>query len=413
LEEAEAEALKQASRRNSTLVLFSPVELNRALVVQSQGKHAGDTKARLHFKVSRKIKASYVFLVVFAALGVVCQIVEAELVFKNGDVGTPLTNPLKTVVSVSTFFLLWLIYVHYCDVLLAGQLQGLYHEHDTLGSTQLLRSLVTELFVCAVHCPPTERTYGLSILALGKWSHYTADAVASVLICARVYLIVRYVHDRHGSQDSVAAMCLKGFGLVDFTPWHTFKSLLASNGLSVVFRLFVLMVCLHAHALRVAERPTQEAFLEWWSCVWCAIVTMTTVGYGDMFPTTYVGRLIGVSAAIVGTIILALLVTSVTSATELTKAERNVEFMVRVQSIQNVNTHQTHTWTDCRGQIKEAPQGGCGQNCECSSQELVVQQACKRRANEKRWEVHGTPEIHSLPSHPRHHEGQENNLWRP
>ena len=32
--------------------------------------------------------------------------------------GTPLTNPLKTVVSVSTFFLLWLIYVHYCDVLL-------------------------------------------------------------------------------------------------------------------------------------------------------------------------------------------------------------------------------------------------------------------------------------------------------
>jgi hypothetical protein len=244
--------------------LFTPIELNKALVVQSQSKHAGDTKARLHFKVSRKMKASYVFLVLFAAVGAVCQIIEAELVFDNGDVDTPLTNTLKIVVSVSTFFLCWLIYVHYCDMLLDGQLQGSYHEYDTLGSTQLLRSLVTELFVCAVHCPPTG-------FAVGKWSHYTADALASVLVCARVYLIVRYVHDRHGSQDSVIALCLKGFGSVEFNSWHTFKSLLASNGLSVVLRLFVLMVCLHAHALRVAERPTQEAFAEWWSCVWCSV----------------------------------------------------------------------------------------------------------------------------------------------
>ena len=71
-----------------------------------------------------------------------------------------------------------------------------------------------------------------------------------------------------------------------------------------------------------------------------------------MFPTTHIGRIIGVSASIMGIVILALLVTSVTSATELTKAERNVGFLVRVQSIHRIPILIKYTL----GQIAEAKQ---------------------------------------------------------
>lgn len=41
-------------------------------------------------------------------------------------------------------------------------------------------------------------------------------------------------------------------------------------------------------------------FPTWWDGIWWAIVTVTTVGYGDLYPTTLAGRLIGVALMLVG-----------------------------------------------------------------------------------------------------------------
>ena len=320
----EAKEATPAMRRNSAMALFTPIPTGDVNLT--------DKKLQQVTNVARKMRLSYGVTLLCALIGIVCQIVEAEFVFVNGDVDTPLTSVLKAVVSASTVLLGWLIYVHYCDSLHLGRLEGLYHHDDTLVSTKLIRTLVLELCVCAIHCPPTGSVRRFSLLALGTYSQYTTDAAASVCICIRMYLLVRYVHAGWGSHDSVVALSLRGFGSVNFTPWHTFKMLLVDRGLFVVNAAFWLMVSFHAHALRVAERPSQEAFNDFWSCLWCAAVTMTTVGYGDMVPETHAGRLCGVSASIVGTIVLALLVTSVTKVTELSAAERNVNFMVSIRS---------------------------------------------------------------------------------
>ena len=45
------------------------------------------------------------------------------------------------------------------------------------------------------------------------------------------------------------------------------------------------------------------------SSAWLVITTMTTVGYGDCFPITTLGKLVGAFAQISGVIVLALPIT--------------------------------------------------------------------------------------------------------
>ena len=69
--------------------------------------------------------------------------------------------------------------------------------------------------------------------------------------------------------------------------------------------MFVLIaVCTFASIVYFTEsRDTIESIPEGW---WWAIVTLTTVGYGDVVPQTGIGRLVGAICAITGVVILSL-----------------------------------------------------------------------------------------------------------
>jgi voltage-gated potassium channel len=54
-------------------------------------------------------------------------------------------------------------------------------------------------------------------------------------------------------------------------------------------------------------------FTSLWDGVWWAVVTVTTVGYGDLYPKTVQGRLIGMVLMFVGIGFLSLLTAAVAS----------------------------------------------------------------------------------------------------
>lgn len=53
-------------------------------------------------------------------------------------------------------------------------------------------------------------------------------------------------------------------------------------------------------------------FQGYMNCMWCIVITMTTVGYGDLFPRTILGRSLMVLIAVWGIFTVSIMVVVLT-----------------------------------------------------------------------------------------------------
>jgi voltage-gated potassium channel len=82
------------------------------------------------------------------------------------------------------------------------------------------------------------------------------------------------------------------------------RSIFTAGGLSYAAVLSLLVVTGGGAALRVAEPDRHLSFFD---STWWALTTATTVGYGDIYPTTHAGKVIAGVVMIVGIGFVALL----------------------------------------------------------------------------------------------------------
>jgi hypothetical protein len=79
---------------------------------------------------------------------------------------------------------------------------------------------------------------------------------------------------------------------------------------------FTMSVLLLAYLLRIFELPYNFAvntkdFETYFSAIWCVVMSVTAVGYGDTVPFTVFGRCLIMFAALWGTFIISLMIVSV------------------------------------------------------------------------------------------------------
>lgn len=81
---------------------------------------------------------------------------------------------------------------------------------------------------------------------------------------------------------------------------HTTRSILALTGVRAPLLFFGLVLTASGIGIYFAERSTDGPIDDLGTAFWWAITTATTVGYGDTYPVTALGRGIGVVLMIVG-----------------------------------------------------------------------------------------------------------------
>lgn len=110
------------------------------------------------------------------------------------------------------------------------------------------------------------------------------------------------------------------------------KSRLLNNPVNTISLFFVLFVLTYSYLLRIFEAPyyrhldqtddNYRKFDNFFVPMWLCIITLTTVGYGDVYANTNGGKLVSVGIAISGAFLMALVVTIVTSQVELDSKQK-------------------------------------------------------------------------------------------
>jgi potassium intermediate/small conductance calcium-activated channel subfamily N protein 2 len=108
-----------------------------------------------------------------------------------------------------------------------------------------------------------------------------------------------------------------------------FKALQKENPFFTLFIIFVLTCVCFGFSLRNFELhywETQPELLQnWryhWNAMWCVFVSMTTVGYGDFYPKTHLGRFIIIVACIVGIYFVSMMMVFMTQKSILNENEQ-------------------------------------------------------------------------------------------
>ena len=106
------------------------------------------------------------------------------------------------------------------------------------------------------------------------------------------------------------------------------KSLMKAQPYRVLVLALLISVAQMGYCLRMFERPLSDAsgqdFNLISNTIWNVFVTMTTVGYGDFYPKTDIGRIVGIIIAFWGVFIVSLFVVSLSTMLEFDQGEIKV-----------------------------------------------------------------------------------------
>ena len=91
------------------------------------------------------------------------------------------------------------------------------------------------------------------------------------------------------------------------------RALKIANARSVTFALAITFLSIAFGAAILIRLVDQHDFSSFGLAVWWALETITTVGYGDIVPTTTVGRVVGGTEMLLGIAFITFLTAGVTS----------------------------------------------------------------------------------------------------
>lgn len=321
-------------------------------------------------KIQSKLKFIDMISLIVATIGIITNLFASSLYisFKEIRKGNSITIEiipqdlssvylLRMITSITTVILIGLIIWHYICRLNFQIFKQRLEVSDGLWSSGLFFKLVFEILLCLIHTPPFLVNKTVSIMTsddIPQVVNVDWDLIITSIISLRVYLYFRYYSFYSPwADDKAEKVCndCNAIGGISFAV----KAELKERPYIVVGVLMSISIFIFGYALRNIEvafilNMDQSKYQDWiyiWNGFWCIIITILTVGYGDFYPQTHLGRFICVIACLWGTFLISLMVVSLTLSVEFTPQEEKayeelknneISFQLRVKAARIIRT---------------------------------------------------------------------------
>lgn len=196
--------------------------------------------------------------------------------------------------------------------------------YDPHATTMFTPQLFWELLIVAVSPIPYWDMYISRTVVSSDGPtqfYYLMNDYINAFMALRLYLVVRVCINYSVYTDMYSKKLCQMYGF-NTDMGFAIKSRLLNHPVKTISMLFVCFVVVYSYLIRIFESPYYRAkndtkFDNLSTSVWLCIITLTTVGYGDVYAVTPEGKVISACIAISGAFLMALVVTIVTSQVNL------------------------------------------------------------------------------------------------
>ena len=162
------------------------------------------------------------------------------------------------------------------------------------------------LLLCIISPPGLDITYKFEQLD-GEIT-YSLDTLIALIYLLRFYFVLKLFKQYSDWTDQTAV----NIGLrrsVNVNEVWALKCVMKNDSTVVLIVLLIFSIFVFGLALRTTEQPWPESDFKYiWNGWWIIAVSMTTIGYGEIVPTTHLGRAVTTAACIWGAFLLSIFV---------------------------------------------------------------------------------------------------------
>ena len=282
-----------------------------------------------------KLKKSDSACVAISCFGLTIAWLESELYYTNKNDSDTTSFVLRILITSSCFILHFFVYNHYKLKIEILKALRIIYQGTSFWDSNLTKYYILESLFCWIHSPPG-LNFDVSTKPLGNTYDISINAIISVIMLGRLFIFLRlFDHYTFWTSERAVRVCR----LMGFTPDTKFavKALLKYKAILMVSLSIGLSTFFFALIIQVFERDGPDPrFRIIWNCLWCVIVTMATIGYGDIYPITFLGRIVMIVACIWGVFLLSMFVVTLNNITQLTKEENSAyEEIIKHDKIKN------------------------------------------------------------------------------
>ncbi|CAF3692785.1 unnamed protein product [Rotaria sp. Silwood1] len=281
---------------------------------------------------------------ILGILGIILMIIENEIAFSqinNND--TSCSWSIKIIISFTTIVLIGFIFqYHRLRISLDAINNSIGDSRATLTNKKIYL-IVFEILICAIHPIPrsfprrlktsVENISSVSSASTSySLSYIDIDIALGLPMFARVYLLCRFIMFHSHLFLDASSRSIGYLNQVSMDYFFLIKAYLQQWPIRCLTTFCIIVFLVGSWCLRACDYTSTNEHISMLDSMWLFIETFTTVGYGDIIPSTYCGRSIAAIIGLFGLLSTALLISVLIQKLLLNRWEKYVHnFVLNIQ----------------------------------------------------------------------------------